>query len=232
MTGRVHSIQSLGTLDGPGVRAVVFLQGCPLRCAYCHNPDTWDFAGGSVMTAQELFERVRRWRPYFGESGGVTVSGGEALCQADFTRELFTLCHGESIHTALDTSGCLAGAQVEALLDVTDYVLLDYKMTTDADYRAYCGCGLDDVERFLTLLDARGIATRLRQVIVAGFNDTAENVRALGRVRERHPCVESIELLPFRKLCREKYESMGLPFRFDCYDETPEQIIKELQKLL
>ena len=140
MTGRINSIQTLGTVDGPGVRFVLFMQGCPLRCAYCHNPDTWDFSGGNEVSADEIFQKVKRYREYFGKEGGITVSGGEPTMQADFVRELFELCKKEGIHSALDTSGCVWNDKVEKLLSVTDLCLLDYKMTNNEDYLHYTKC--------------------------------------------------------------------------------------------
>lgn len=139
MTGRVHSLESFGSVDGPGIRFVVFLQGCPLRCAYCHNPDAWAMNAGTEMEAEELFRKIRRYKTYFGETGGVTVSGGEALMQPEFVTELFRLCHADGINTCLDTSGCVLDERVMALLDETDTVLLDIKMTTEEDYREYTG---------------------------------------------------------------------------------------------
>ena len=214
MTGRIHSIQTLGTVDGPGVRFVLFVQGCPLRCAYCHNPDTWDMAGGKEMSTAEIAQKVTRYRAYFGKEGGITVSGGEPLLQASFVRELFTLCKKEGIHTALDTSGCIWNEEVEALLAVTDLVLLDHKMPDDKRYRAHIGCGTSAPERFLAELNARGIPTWLRRVIVTGVNDTPEDNRALFALKNTHTCVKKIELLPFHKLCFTKYEQMGIPFPF------------------
>ena len=117
MTGRIHSIQTLGTLDGPGVRFVLFMQGCPLRCAYCHNPDTWDPAGGQTITAEQALQKALRYKSYFGKDGGVTVTGGEALLQADFVRTFFALCHANGLHTALDTSGCIWNEAVASLLE-------------------------------------------------------------------------------------------------------------------
>ena len=214
MTGRIHSIQTLGTVDGPGVRFVLFMQGCPLRCAFCHNPDTWDIKGGSEVSAEEIFGIVTRYKAYFKKGGGITVSGGEPLLQAAFVRELFALCQKEGIHTALDTSGCIWNAEVEKLLEVTDLVLLDHKMPDEARYRAHIGCGIDAPERFLAELDRRGIPAWLRRVIVTGVNDTAEDNRALFALKNAHTCVEKIELLPFHKLCFTKYEQMGIPFPF------------------
>ena len=214
MAGRIHSIQTLGTVDGPGVRFLVFMQGCPLRCDFCHNPDTWDKAGGSEVSAEEIFQKSTRYRAYFGKDGGITVSGGEPLLQAAFVRELFTLCKKAGIHTALDTSGCIWNEEVEALLAVTDLVLLDHKMPDEARYRAHIGCGVAASERFLAELNARAIPTWLRRVIVTGVNDTVEDNRALFALKSTHPCVEKIELLPFHKLCTTKYEQMGIPFPF------------------
>ena len=228
MTGRINSIQTLGTVDGPGVRFVLFMQGCPLRCAYCHNPDTWDFSGGSEASATEIFEKVKRDRDYFGEEGGVTVSGGEPTMQADFVRELFELCKNEGIHTALDTSGCLWNDKIEKLLSVTDLCLLDYKMTNGADYLRYTKCEKVAVDKFLSELEARNIDTWLRQVIVRGINDNAESVKYLYDVADRHSCVKKVELLKFRKLCAPKYENLGIEFPFGNIEPTSDSDIKRL----
>lgn len=225
MEGRIHSIQTLGTVDGPGVRFVLFMQGCPLRCAYCHNPDTWDASAGKLTTPEEIVKNATRYRAYFGKEGGITVSGGEPLLQADFVRELFALCKKAGLHTALDTSGCLWNAKVEALLAVTDLVLLDHKMPDEERYRAHIGCGADAPERFLAELNKRNIPTWLRRVIVTGINDTVEDNRALFALKSTYPCVKKIELLPFHKLCYTKYEKMGIPFPFgDKPATTPVQI--------
>ena len=212
--GKIHSIQSMGTVDGPGVRFVVFFQGCNLRCGCCHNPDTWATEGGSEYTAEEIVRRAARCREYFGKEGGITLSGGEPLLQAEFAREIFKLCHAEGINTCLDTSGSLLGGAVEALLDETDRVLLDVKYTNDADYRKYAGCGLGKVLDFLDLLDKKGIPTTLRQVIIPTLNDAEENVRELKKIAEAHPAVDKVELLPFKKICQVKYDNMGLEFPF------------------
>lgn len=232
MTGRIHSIQSLGTLDGPGVRFVVFLQGCPLRCGCCHNPDTWDAAGGTEYTAEELVNKAVRFREYFGENGGVTLSGGEPLVQAAFCTEFFRLCHDEGIHTCLDTSGCIMNDSVRDLLAVTDRVLLDIKYTRDADYRENVGCGLSPVLSFLAELEKRQIPTTLRQVIIPTKNDTEENILTLRKIAHAHKCVDGVELLPFRKLCESKYEAMGVPFPFGHLPEPTEKKMDELRAIL
>ena len=232
MTGRVHSIQSMGTLDGPGVRFVVFFQGCPLRCGCCHNPDTWDFAGGKLYEAADLCARALRYREYFGREGGVTLSGGEPLCQAEFAREFFALSRASGMNTCLDTSGCLWNDEIAALLDVTDRVLLDIKYTADADYRQFVGCGLDAPMRFLAELNARGIPTTLRQVIIPERNDSAAGVDALRAIAEAHPCVDGIELLPFRKICTVKYDAMGLTFPFGHLPEPTAEKMSALRARL
>ena len=212
LTGRVHSIQSMGTLDGPGVRFVVFLQGCNLRCGCCHNPDTWNCHDGTVYEASDIVRRACRFREYFGKSGGITLSGGEPLLQPDFAREVFRLCHAEGINTCLDTSGSVLNEDVKRLLSVTDRVLLDIKYTSDGHYRRHVGCALEKPLAFLDTLQQRGISTTIRQVIIPTLNGTEDNIRALKAIADAHPCVDSIELLPFRKVCQVKYDALGIPF--------------------
>lgn len=228
MTGRIHSVQTLGTLDGPGVRFVLFVQGCPLRCKFCHNPDTWDFSAGTEVTAEDIFNRVLRYREYFGADGGITVSGGEPLAQAAFVEELFSLCKSAGIHTVLDSSGSVWNSDVERLLAVTDMCLLDYKMTTDELYRENIGCGIKIVEFFLDELQKRNIDVWLRQVIVSDVNDNKESVKKLYALGRNHSCVKKIELLKFRKLCTSKYENMGIIFPYGDKPETTEEQIRRL----
>lgn len=231
LTGRVHSIQSMGTLDGPGVRFVVFTQGCPLRCHCCHNPDTWDMGGGKTYTPEELVTRALRFREYFGEDGGVTVSGGEPLLQTAFVTAFFQLCHREGLHTCLDTSGCILTPAVKTLLAHTDRVLLDVKYTTDADYRAYVGCGMDTPMAFLDYLNASHIPTTLRQVIIPSVNDTEEQVERLRAIAASHENVDRVELLPFRKICEVKYDSMGLAFPFAHIPEPTREQMTRLEQV-
>lgn len=212
--GKIHSIQSLGTVDGPGVRFVVFMQGCDLRCGCCHNPDTWNMSEGTEYTAEEIFARVLRCREYFGSEGGITVSGGEPLLQADFVRELFSLCKKEGINTCLDTSGNRLDDGVRALLEVTDRVLLDVKYTDGELYKKHVGCQLEKPLEFLDYLNSKGIATTLRQVVIPTLNDNEDNILKLKKIAADRPCVDKVELLPFRKICQVKYDGMGLKFPF------------------
>ena len=232
ITGRVHSIQSMGTLDGPGVRFVIFLQGCPLRCKCCHNPDTWDVEGGKEYTPAELVRRALRFREYFGADGGVTVSGGEPLLQTAHVAELFAHCHKEGIHTCLDTSGCMLNDGVKELLQHTDRVLLDIKYTNDDDYRANVGCGIETPLAFLDYLDAQGIPTTLRQVIIPTVNDGEEQIHALCQIAKSHTNVDKVELLPFRKICQVKYDQMGIPFPFAHIPEPSRAQMERLERLL
>lgn len=230
--GRVHSLQSMGTLDGPGVRFVVFVQGCNLRCGCCHNPDTWACDAGTEYSAEEIVRRAVRFRGYFGEKGGLTVSGGEPLLQADFVREIFALCHVQGVNTCLDTSGSVLGDGTRALLEETDRVLLDVKYTSDTLYKENVGCDMGRVLEFLDTLEAMRIPTTLRQVIIPGKNDTQENILRLREIARGHSCVDGVELLPFRKICQVKYDLMNLRFPFADLPEPSGAKMDELRAFL
>lgn len=230
--GRIHSFQSLGTVDGPGVRFVVFFQGCNLRCKCCHNPDTWNYTDGTDYTAEEIVRKVLRFKEYFGKQGGITLSGGEPLLQADFAREIFSLCHENGIHTCLDTSGSFLNDTVKALLAETDRVLLDIKYTSDADYRENAGCSMQIPLDFLSYLHEKNIPVTIRQVIIPTVNDNEENILRLKEIVKIHTCVDKIELLPFRKICQTKYDNMKLPFPFGHLPECKKTKIDELYEIL
>jgi pyruvate formate lyase activating enzyme len=230
--GRVHSFQSMGTVDGPGVRFVVFLQGCNLRCKCCHNPDTWSFSAGKEYSPEEIVKRAARYREYFGSAGGITLSGGEPLCQTDFAYEIFRLSHEMGINTCLDTSGSIMNESVRRLLSETDRVLLDVKYTNEKDYRENAGCGYAPVLDFLSYLDEKNIPTTLRQVIIPSLNDDDANILELKRIAETYPCVDKTELLPFRKICMTKYETMGIDFPLAHVPEPREEKMEALRKIL
>jgi pyruvate formate lyase activating enzyme len=211
ITGRIHSFQSMGAVDGPGLRFVVFMQGCPLRCAYCHNPDTWDFQGGQAYTPEQVAARVMRCLPYL-KGGGVTVSGGEPLAQPRFVKALFRQLKQKGVHTALDTSGAGDLDAAREVLADTDLVLADVKFLSGADYRRYCGADFDRIAAFLELTRQCGVALWVRQVVVPGLNDTPESIDALAAFLKDYPNLEKIELLGFEKLCLEKYDAMGIAF--------------------
>lgn len=232
VTGRIHSFQSLGTADGPGVRAVVFMQGCPLRCACCHNPDTWDFNGGTEVTPDEIFRKIKRLKNYFGADGGVTVSGGEPLMQPEFIKELFTLCKTDGITTAIDTSGCVLNDKIKEVLNLTDTVLLDYKYITDELYKTKVGTEKSKVDEFLSYLNSQNIDTWIRQVIIKDLNNNEFSVKVLKELKQKYPCIKKTELLPFKKLCIEKYENLNIPFPLAETPETSKAEIEELEKYL
>lgn len=227
--GIIHSIQSLGTVDGPGVRFVVFLKGCNLRCGCCHNPDTWDMAGGTEYAPEEIADKAVRYKEYFGEQGGITLSGGEPLLQAEFAKEVFTLCKERGINTCLDTSGSILNENVKTLLEVTDRVLLDIKYTTDEQYRKYVGCPISAPLEFLDYLEDKKIPTTLRQVIIPTLNDSEENILLLKQIAERHKTVDKLELLPFKKICQVKYDQIGIDFPFAHLPEPGKELIEKLQ---
>jgi len=177
---------------------------------------------------EELARRAARYKEYFGAEGGITVSGGEPLLQANAVYQLFALCREQGIHTCLDTSGSVMNEDVKRLLTVTDRVLLDVKYTNDADYRARVGCSLHPVLEFLALLNERHIPTTLRQVIIPTLNDNVENMAELKAIRDAHPCVDKVELLPFRKLCHTKYEALKIPFPLT---DVPEPTGDEMTRL-
>lgn len=230
--GKINSIQSLAASDGPGVRFAVFMQGCNLRCGCCHNPDTWLFDGGTEYTAEEIVNKAVRYKEYFGKDGGITVSGGEPLLQADFVKELFALCHDKGINTCLDTSGSIMNDSVKALLRETDRVLLDIKYTENELYQKHVGCKMEAVAAFLDYLNGQKIPVTLRQVIIPSLNDSEENILALKEIAKSHACVDKIELLPFRKLCKVKYDKLGIKFPFEDIPEPSKETMEKLQKLL
>lgn len=233
MNGYINSVQSFGAVDGPGVRYVIFMQGCPLRCSCCHNPDTWEFLKENEVTAEEMLSKILRYRSYFGEEGGLTVSGGEALMQCDFVTELFTLCKKENVHTCLDTSGCILDEKVKKLLSVTDLVLLDVKYTNEDDYKKYVGCSFSDVMKFYDYLEENSIPCRVRQVIIPTKNDSEENIRSLLEITDkRKRSTKKIELLPFRKICQPKYDNLALPFPFGNIPEPSPEKMEELQNII
>ena len=230
--GKINSIQTLGTLDGPGVRFIAFLQGCNLKCGCCHNPETISFNGGKEYTPEELVNKVLRSREYFGEKGGITLSGGEPLLQADFAREVFALCHQNGINTCIDTSGSVINDSVINLLDLTDHILLDIKYTDEESYRKYAGCSLEKPLEFLKIVNDKKIPVTLRQVIIPTLNDNEENIKKLSAIAKGHECVVKTELLPFKKLCVTKYEKLGLDFPFKEIPEPQKFVMDELTKLI
>lgn len=232
VTGRINSIQSLGTLDGPGIRFVVFMQGCNLRCGCCHNPDTWEMNGGTEYTPEEIIKKAIRYKDYFGKDGGITVSGGEPLLQADFVHKLFTLSHKEGINTCLDTSGCILNDSIKKLLTETDRVLLDLKYPTDELYQKHVGCNLGKIIEFLDYLNSVKIPVTLRQVIISSMNDNENNIKFIKDISQKYLCIDKTELLPFKKICTVKYENLKIPFPFEHIPVPSAETMNKLNLLL
>lgn len=230
--GLINSIQSLGALDGPGIRFVVFMQGCNLRCGCCHNPDTWDMKGGTEYSPEEIVSKAIRYKEYFADEGGITVSGGEPLLQAEFVSELFRLCRLEGINTCLDTSGNILNDNIKELLDYTDRVLLDIKYSNNEDYLKYAGCRLDNVLEFLDYLNKKNIPVTLRQVIIPTLNGNRENILFLKQLAEKYRCIDKTELLPFKKICKVKYDKLKIPFAFESIPEPDASLMEQLNSLL
>lgn len=231
--GRIHSVESFGTVDGPGVRFVAFMQGCPLRCLFCHNPDTWaaDAQCQYEMTPRQLMDEVLRYRSFI-KKGGVTVSGGEPLMQADFVAEFFRLCREEDIHTALDTSGAYTSERAMRVLDHTDLALLDIKTMNPEFYPRLTGVRQDSNLVFLDRLEERHIPTWIRHVVVPGLTDNDLWLDRLGRHVARYSCVERIEILPYHTLGKSKYKRMGLSYPLEGVDALTKERAQEIRKKL
>lgn len=231
--GHIHSLESFGTVDGPGVRFVAFMQGCPLRCQFCHNPDTWraDAPCQYEMTPRELLEETLRYRSFI-KSGGVTVSGGEPLVQAGFVSEYFRLCKQEGLHTALDTAGSVCTAGAFAVLDHTDLALLDVKTMDPALYPRLTGCPQDNNLRFLDELQRRGIETWIRHVVVPGLTDDDHWLRRLGELAASYSVVKKIEILPYHTLGAFKYAQLGLEYPLDGVPALSAERATEIRAML
>ena len=231
MKGYVHSLQSLGTVDGPGVRSVVFLSGCPLRCIYCHNPDTWDKKEAQLTDAKELSERLLRFYSFI-KNGGVTFSGGEPLLQAEFVAEVTELLHKGGLHVAIDTCGAPMTPATERLIDIADLFLLDIKMTTEEDYKRYTGGSLEATMAFLNRLEEKEKDVWIRHVVVPGINDTEEDVLRLASLIKGYRSIKKVELLPFKNLCLEKYKALNIPFPLDGTPPMSADASEMLEKVL
>ena len=254
MNGRIHSIETFGAVDGPGVRFVVFFQGCPMRCAYCHNPDTWDVNGGSEMSVDEIFEKFNRNRAFYAK-GGITASGGEPMMQIDFLTELFTKFHNEGVHTCLDTSGImfpknsaqiesgerigqteksknelintgqtekketeankLSMEKVDALLAVTDLVMLDIKRFDREGHKELTGHYNDGILAFAKYLSDHGKKMWVRFVCVPGLTDDDEELKEYGRFLSTLKTLEALDVLPYHTMGVKKYEALGIPYRLE-----------------
>ena len=218
MNGFVHSTESFGTVDGPGVRFVVFLQGCPMRCQYCHNPDTWKMNAGSVRSAQSLIAEYERNAAFY-TRGGITVTGGEALMQIDFLLELFRLAKQKKIHTCLDTSGITYhpgeshyNEKLDALMEVTDLVMLDIKHIDPEGHKTLTGHDNAGILAFAKYLDEKKVAVWIRHVVVPGITDDPDLLTRLGTFLGTLSNIQALDVLPYHIMGVVKYEQLGLSY--------------------
>ena len=215
MQGYVHSIETLGAVDGPGVRFVVFFQGCPMRCLYCHNPDTWEMNVGTLTETDELIEKITRNISFY-RTGGITATGGEPLMQIDFLTELFTKAKHNNIHTCLDTSGITFNSndtqKFDRLMEVCDLVMLDIKHIDDEEHKKLTTHSNKNILEFAKYLNEKNVKMRIRHVIVPDITDKREELLALGRFLKDFKNIEKIETLPYHTLGKVKYENLGIDY--------------------
>ena len=238
MIGRIHSFESFGTVDGPGIRFVVFLQGCPLRCQYCHNPDTWG-AGGTEYTAEEIANRALKYKNYFGEKGGVTVTGGEPLVQIDFVIELFKILKEKGIHTCVDTSGITFNPDSvqsvdkhKALLEVTDLFLVDIKHIDDEACKKLTGQSNKNTLAFAKFLSEQGKRIWIRQVLVPNITDSELSLEQTRAFIETLKTVEKIEVLPYHTMGTVKYEKLGLTYPLAGVEAPTKESVQKARSIL
>lgn len=218
MTGNIHSFESFGTVDGPGVRFVVFFQGCPMRCLYCHNPDTWAANAGTEYTAPQIVEKIERNKTFY-TTGGLTATGGEPMLQLDFLTELFELAKSKGINTCLDTSGVMFDpensgrtAKIDRLLKSCDLVMLDIKHIEDEAHKKLTSRSNKNILAFARYLNEKNVKMRIRHVIVPEITDSREELLSLGRFLKPFKNIEKIETLPYHTLGKSKYEILGLDY--------------------
>lgn len=232
MLGKIHSIETMGALDGPGLRFIVFLQGCPLRCVYCHNPDTWNCSLGSEMDSDEIVKKAKRFAPYFKNKGGVTLSGGDPLMQSEFCTEIFKKLKENKIHTALDTSGCIFNDNVKKLLDYTDLVILDIKHTDPLKFKEITGYEIDNTLALLKYANEKNTPLWIRQVIVPGINDTKDDIEQLVNMIKPFQTIEKVELLPYHTMGVKKWNELGIEYKLENTLEPTQEKMDYLKEVI
>ena len=229
--GRISTTESFGSVDGPGIRFIVFVQGCRYRCQYCHNPETWEREGGYEATAEEIFRQAWRYRPYWKRTGGITVSGGEPLLQLEFVTELFRIAKEKSVNTVIDTAGEPFTydepffSAFETLLPLSDLFLLDLKQIDDAKHRALTGTSNESALALARFLSERGKRMWIRHVLVPGWTTGEEDLGRLSEFIAGLKTVDRVEVLPYHAMARHKYEELHLPYRLG---DTPAPTVEEI----
>ncbi|WP_087023008.1 pyruvate formate lyase 1-activating protein [Thaumasiovibrio subtropicus] len=233
--GRIHSFESCGTVDGPGIRFIVFMQGCLMRCQYCHNRDTWDLHDGKEVSVEEIMKEVLTYRHFINASGGgVTASGGEAMLQPEFVRDFFRAAQAEGIHTCLDTNGYIRKHTdiVDEVLDVADLVMLDLKQIDNDVHENLVGVPNKRVLQFAEYLHKRGQKTWIRYVVVPGFTDDEASAHRLGEFIKDMDNIEKVELLPYHQLGAHKWEAMGHDYPLDGVSPPPKETMENIKAIL
>ncbi|MBO5561729.1 MAG: pyruvate formate lyase-activating protein [Firmicutes bacterium] len=237
-TGYIHSIETFGLVDGPGVRFIVFLSGCALRCNFCHNPDTWALKTGTPMTAEELIKKALRYKNYWGEDGGLTVSGGEPLLQTDFLIELFKLAKQNGVHTVIDTAGQPFTreepyfSKFNELMELTDLLLLDIKHIDDEEHRRITGMTNKNILDMAKYLSDIKKPVWIRHVLVPQWSDNDEYLEKLAAFIDGLENVERVEVLPYHDLGMAKYEKLGIEYKLKDIRPPDEERIKNAEKIL
>lgn len=239
MKGRIHSLESFGTVDGPGTRFVVFVQGCPMRCAYCHNPDTWEVNAGTLMEPSEIIEQYERNAPFYQNGGGLTVTGGEPLLQVDFLIDLFTLAKEKNIHTCIDSSGiafnrdsatCLE--KMDKLMTLTDLVMLDIKHIDPAKHKDLTAQDNKNILDFAKYLDEKGIDMWIRHVVVPGITDDEKYLYDLGYFIGQFSNLKALDVLPYHTMGAVKYEKLGMDYKLKGVPAMDKDVLLEKKKAI
>ncbi len=229
MKGYINSIETMGLVDGPGIRFVVFMQGCKLRCLFCHNPETWQLNKGIEISSDELIKQILKYKNYYGKEGGVTFSGGEPLLQSSFLLDILKKCQKNNIHTCLDTAG-FGGTNNEEILKYIDLVMMDIKALKPDKYFEIVGQKIDQSLEFLKLCQKLKKRLWIRQVIIPGINDNEEYIRELKKFLSDYE-VEKIEFLAYTTIGVPKYEKLGIPYRLSNIEAMNKEKCEELYKL-
>ena len=230
---KVHSIESFGTVDGPGIRFVLFLQGCHLECKYCHNRDTWDINGGTYSSLDDIFNKIKKYKNYIMPNGGVTVTGGEPLLQVNFLIELFKKLKEEKIHTCIDTSGVVSiNENIKEVLKYTDLVLLDIKHIDPIKCKELVGKSNKLELEFAKYLSDNNIPMWIRQVLIPGYTDDENDLKKLKAFIDSLKTVEKVEILPYHKMGEYKWKSLGLEYPLKNVREPSKSEIKKAKKIL
>ncbi len=231
--GKIHSRLSAGTVDGPGIRYVVFFQGCPLRCRFCHNPDTWGNKGATDTSVAELAADIVKYKAFFRASGGgVTLTGGEPLLQKDFVLELFRALKKHQLHLNIDTSGYItADEQLDEILELTDMVMLDIKHIDDAEHQKLCSVHNEKIKNFLRILNEKQVRTWVRYVLLAGINDELSYVQRYIDFIKQHDCVELVEILPYHEMGVNKWEQLGLTYTLSKDNIPSAESIRQINEM-